>query len=121
MITTEQFAGIVGKAWPQAITPVNIMSGFKSVEYTCLIQEMLQTDKLHHLLSSLEVTHCLMLSQMLMPTDSLCRKQYEEGYDLYNVDYLQWIHQNNLKLPTTNSVEINTSGSSSLPVETSSE
>ena len=29
VITTEQIAGLVGKAWPQAMTPVNIMSGFK--------------------------------------------------------------------------------------------
>ena len=29
VITTEQVAGLVGIAWPQALTPLNIMSGFK--------------------------------------------------------------------------------------------
>ena len=29
VITTEQIASLVGTAWPQSLTPVNIMSGFK--------------------------------------------------------------------------------------------
>lgn len=28
-ITTEQMANLVGTAWPQSLTPVNILSGFK--------------------------------------------------------------------------------------------
>ena len=36
MITIEQFAGLVGRTWPQVITSVNVMAGFK---YTLLIQE----------------------------------------------------------------------------------
>ena len=29
VITTDQIASLVGTAWPQTLTPVNIMSGFK--------------------------------------------------------------------------------------------
>ena len=29
VVTTDQIAGLVGTAWPQSLTPVNIMSGFK--------------------------------------------------------------------------------------------
>ena len=32
--------------------------------------------------------------------DSEFRKKYEEGYDIYDHDYLQWIRDNNLTLPT---------------------
>lgn len=57
--------------------------------------------------------------------NSLYRKRYEEGYDLYGEDYLQWIHNNNLRFPITDSCEVNatlscTKGSSSQLVEISS-
>ena len=29
VITTDQIAGLIGTAWPQSLTPVNIMSVFK--------------------------------------------------------------------------------------------
>ena len=32
--------------------------------------------------------------------DSDYRKKYEEGFDIYTDDYLQWIRDNNLTLPT---------------------
>ena len=44
------------------------------------------------------------------------RKKYEEGYDIYTEDYVQWIRDNNLPLPTGDP-PIHTSGSS-LPLST---
>ena len=45
VITTEQIASLVGTAWPQSLTPVNIMSGLKKLESIPSTRERLQTDK----------------------------------------------------------------------------
>ena len=45
VITTEQIASLVGTAWPQSLTAVNFMSGFKKPGIYPSTRERLQTDK----------------------------------------------------------------------------
>ena len=131
MITTERIVGLIGKAWHQVLTPVNIISGFKKCGIY-LLNPGEVTDR--------QVAPCTLFTSNILPAtepdvqsidkpciecNSLHRKRYEEGYDLYGEDYLQWIRDNNLRLPITDSCEVNATlsritGSSSQPVEISS-
>ena len=56
--------------------------------------------------------------------NSLYKKRYDEGYDIHDDDYLRWIRENKLELPTKgSSSQINSTSSkevSSHTVETSS-
>lgn len=124
-ITTDQIAGLIGTAWPQSLTPVNIMSGYKkcSIYPLKLGEERLQIDKSPHLLSSLlqVVIHCLLQNWTVSVKEY--KKWYDEGYDIDDDSYLRWIRENKLELPTKgSSSEINSSSSkevSSHTVETS--
>ena len=115
VITTEQIAGLVGRAWPQSLTPVNIMSGFKKCGIYPLnpgeiTDRQLAPSTLFPNKDTLPVADPDVKS-VVKPSseqDSLYRKRYEEGYDLYDDDYLAWIRDNNLRLPTTDSSEVNT-------------
>ena len=52
--------------------------------------------------------------------DSEYRKKYEEGYDIYTDDYLQWIRDNNLTLPTEDPFACTSGSSQPLPTVSSS-
>ena len=52
--------------------------------------------------------------------DSEYRKKYEEGYDIYTDNYLQWIRDNNLTLPTEDPLTCTSGSSQPLPTVSSS-
>jgi hypothetical protein len=108
VITTEQIAGLVGMVWPQAITPVNIMSGFKKCGiYPLNPGEVTDRQIAPSTLYSRPVMEPEVKPKVKLSSERemLYRKRYEEGYDLPDEDYLQWIRDNHLKLPTTDSSE----------------
>ena len=125
VITTEQIAGLVGTVLPQALTPVNIMSGFKKcgiyplnpgevtdrqVAPSTLLTNDLSPSATPDVSSftspdiySQSVTLPDALSVVksdVSDHDSDYKKKYEEGFDIYTDNYLQWIRDNNLTLPT---------------------
>ena len=107
VITAEKIAGLVGRVRPQAITPVNIMSGFKKCGvYPLNPGEVTDRQIAPSTLYSSEPA----VKDTVTPTCELYRKRYEEGYDIPDKDYLRWLHENNLKLPT--SFDIHTMGTS---------
>jgi hypothetical protein len=115
VITTEQIAGLVGRAWPQSITPVNVMSGFKKCGIFPLnpgeiTDRQIAPSTLFPSQDRSPVTDPDVKSTVKPSSerDSLYRKRYEEGYDLYDDDYLQWIRDNDLRLPTADSLEVHT-------------
>ena len=130
VITTEQIAGLIGKAWPQSLTPVNIMSGFKKCGIYPLNPGEVTDRQIAPSTVFVASNDALPVAKpgSIIERDSLYRKRYNEGYDIYDDDYLQWIRENKLELPTkASSSEVNstcTSSSqpkeSSLPVEASS-
>ena len=129
VITTDQIASLVGTAWPQALTPVNIMSGFKKcgiypINPGEVADRQLAPSTLFNSSSSptspvnkpdaspdtswpdtspdtSSVTKTSSVGRSdLSDHDSEYRKKYEEGCDVYTDDYLQWIRDNKLPLPT---------------------
>ena len=153
VITTEQIASLVGIAWPQALTPVNIMSGFKKcgiypLDPGVVTDRQLAPSTLFHSSSSptsspgnkpdtssdassfnrpdtspdaSSVTRTSSVGRSdLSDRDLEYRKKYEEGYDIYTEDYLQWIHDNNLPSPTGSSPPLSTVSSPNCDESTNS-
>ena len=126
VITTDQIAGLIGKAWPLSLTPVNIMSGFKKCGiYPLNPGEVTDRQIAPSTLFCTAGSDKLPVAKpdIISERDSLYRKRYDEGYDLDDEDYLRWIRENELELPTKHSSEISSSSSKEVlshTVETSS-
>ena len=113
-----------------SLTPVNIMSGFKKCGIYPLNPGEVTDRQIAPSTVFVASNDALPVAKpgSIIERDSLYRKRYNEGYDIYDDDYLQWIRENKLELPTkASSSEVNstcTSSSqpkeSSLPVEASS-
>ena len=71
--TTEQIAGLIGRAWPQAITPVNMMSEF-------IILIFLQTSELPPAYGSLQI---LCQSQVLRSWGHTLHVRRRSGLETY--------------------------------------
>ena len=150
MITTEQITSLVGSAWPQSLTPVNIMSGFKKTGiYPLNPGEVTDRQVAPSALFTTEPSPSTpdtssgtrsdatpyassvtrsdatpdtssVIRSDVSDRDSEYRKKYEEGYDIYTNDYLQWIRDNNLTLPTEDPLTCTSGSSQPLPTMSSS-
>ena len=61
VVTTDALASLLGQAWPQSVTPINAMSGFrKYVEFIHLMLESFRIDRWHH--------HVPLLTQLVIQT-----------------------------------------------------
>ena len=93
VITNYMLASMVSEAWPQALTPLNIMSGFKKTGIYPL-----NPGEIHdrQMAPSKAVTpqpeHCITESPPFTEEQlALFEKQYKEGYDLENPEYKVWL------------------------------
>ena len=101
VVTTDVIASLLGEAWPQSVTPVNIMSGFRKCGKNPLNPGQItdcqtapsltfhtneQSPRSEGNGSSASVTTHASNAQEL-----LFQKQYEEGFDLYDVEYVAWL------------------------------
>ena len=112
VITTHNIASLIGKVWPLAFTPVNIMTGFKKAGAFPLNPGVVAD---HQVAPSLAVNpSCKATSdtslnssdppispcvseksssntQFSLEKEQLYQKRYEEGYDLPDPEYQQWL------------------------------
>ena len=114
VITADILAALVGEAYPVSFTPVNIMSGFKksgiwpinpgevtdrtapSTAFHIPAQD--QTENHSNVADSPDS------SPIFSPElESLFRKRYEEGYNVYDPEYIAWVKVNHpeMNLSTT--------------------
>ena len=119
VITTDKLAMLVAEAWPLSFTPVNIMSGFKKCGIFPLNPSAVsdrqtapsktfrqQTSKM-----SPESESCTPSQQLFSPEkEALFKKQYGEGYDIFDPEYVAWIKINH---PEVSSSTFNSSATSS--------
>ena len=105
VITTEVITSLLTVAWPQSVTPVNIMAGFKKcgvyplnpgevtdcqIAPSKAVRLMEKSDSVS--MSSLEsqkhVSHDIDPDR-----ESLFQKCYQEGYDLDDEEYATWLRR----------------------------
>ena len=111
MVTTEVIASLIGRAWSLSFTPVNIMAGFrKSGAYPLnpgVIDDRQVAPSLAvnpcNRVSVTGVKNCpssessasdSLVSNFSADQEALFRRRYEEGYDLPDPVYRQWLSVN---------------------------
>ena len=102
VVTTDVIASLLGKSWPQAVTPVNIMSGFRKTGVYPLNPGQItdrQTAPSKALCASEESSENSSASSPCGSTSThasetqerLFQTRYEEGCDVYDAEYIAWL------------------------------
>ena len=104
VVTTEVIASLLAVAWPQAVTPVNIMAGFKKCGVYPLnpgeiTDRQIAPSKLRY---SAQAGSEKSLSPVVQGSgiedlNSFFQTRFEEGYDVYDSEYVSWLHRNHPK------------------------
>ena len=104
-------ASLVAIVWPQSFTPVNIMAGFKKCgnyplnpgevtdchiapskmfasKQTTPVPQEDSSDESR--VGALSASASVSFSDL----EAVYRKRYEEGYDIYDAEYIVWLHHN---------------------------
>ena len=90
VITTDLVALLLAQAWPQSVTPVNAMSGFRKCRiYPGQIsdREMAPSRAFVHLSSDSQ----LLMAQFTQEQIDLFKTRCKEGFDLDDPDYIKWL------------------------------
>ena len=92
VVTTDLIALLLAQAWPQSVTPVNAMSGFRKCGIYPLNPGQISD---RELAPSRAFVHSSSDSQLFMEQFSqeqidLFKTRFEEGFDLDDSDYLKW-------------------------------
>ena len=119
VITTDVIAALVAVAWPQSVTPVNIMAGFKKcgayplnpgevTDRQIAPSNIFRTEK-EVSLSQTKSTSTEEMKAAANGSDisvtppssddreSLFKKRFEEGYDIFDEEYVTWLRCNHPK------------------------
>ena len=105
VITTDLIASLVGEAWPQSVTPINIMGGFKKSGVYPLNPGAVSDRTIIFNASNPPLSHSKSdnaLDQVKDPEspsafaftpeeNSLYETRYKEGYDIPDPNYLSWL------------------------------
>ena len=96
VITTEIIASLLKEAWHQALTPVNVMSGFKKCGIHPLnpgeiSDRQLAPSKAFTPAATTTVPPSPDNELFTSEQQSLYKRRFEEGYDLPDPDYLAWL------------------------------
>ena len=141
VITTEVIASLLAVAWPLSVTPVNIMAGFKKCGVYPLNpgevgdRQIAPSKAIYSVkgsgvasMSPPESTDTTDTQSSGVPElESTFQKRYEEGFDIYDEEYLTWLRRHhpesippNLKSLTPKTADVSTSGTISSPPCTTS-
>lgn len=110
VITADIIASLVAEAWPQSLTPLNIMSGFRKCGIYPINPGEVSDRQLAHVktvqpkTSSLPHSSSLSSKSLNSEVDeasvplvttaeqqALYQARYEEGYDLFDARYIAWL------------------------------
>ena len=91
VITPSMIASLVAEAWPQSVTPLNILSGFKK----CGIYPINPGEISDRLLAPSKgvrpSTQSSSTESFTPEQQVLYQKRYEEGYDIADPGYTEWL------------------------------
>ena len=122
MVTTEVIASLLATAWAQAVTPVNIMAGFKKCGVYPLnpgevTNRQIAPSKTNYSMNQKECTQSEGIStspdtqSSTSPNvESIFIKRYEEGYDIYDKEYVAWLRCHNPESIPPNITSLTTTG-----------
>ena len=96
VITTDILASLLCQAWAQSITPVNAMSGFRRCGIYPLNPGEISDCQLapSKVFTRLPSDSNLLKSSFTVEQEKLYQKPFEEGYDMEDSDYSEWLRFN---------------------------
>ena len=105
VVTTDVIASLLASAWPQSVTPMNIMAGFKKYGLYPLnpgevTDRQIAPSKSYCSAQTGSEKRCVPPVVQASGTDdldSLYQKRYEEGYDMYDSEYVSWLQRHHPK------------------------
>ena len=123
VITADVIASLIVEVWPQSMIPLNIMGGFRK----CGIYPLnpgavtdLQLASLHTKCTLLRsqsdyILHKVAAKPFSKEQEILLKKRFEEGYNIYEPDYVMWLKDNHPEAATQfpNELPLTVSSSSS--------
>ena len=123
VITADVIASLIVEVWPQSMTPLNIMGGFRK----CGIYPLNPGAVTDRQLAPLHTKSTLLRSQsdyilhkvaakpFSKEQEILLKKRFEEGYNIYEPDYVMWLKDNHPEAATQfpNELPLTVSSSSS--------
>ena len=99
VITSDVIASLVGEVWPQSLTPLNIMGGFRKCGIYPLNPGAV-TDRQVVPLPRSQRDCSLVTKQFSQEQEILFKKRFEEGYNVYEPDYVMWLKHNHPEADT---------------------
>ena len=97
VITTDIVASLLAQAWPESVTPVNVMNGFRK----CGIYPLNPGEISDRQLAPSKVfarpdSDSKSIGKLITPEqEKLYQKRYQEGYDLDDPEYARWLKVKN--------------------------
>lgn len=89
VITSDAIAGLLAEAWPLSFTPVNILSGFKKTG----VYPLNPGEVCDRMLAPSKSVNKQKAPPRTEEQVALYQRRYEEGYDLFDADYSDWLRQ----------------------------
>ena len=92
VITADVIAGLIAEAWPQSMTPMNILSGFKK----CGVYPLNPGEVSDRMLAPSKSVNKPAQIDSSPRSEELVKvyeKRFEEGYDLFDPDYIGWLKE----------------------------
>ena len=90
MITTEVIAKLVAVAWPQSVTPVNIMAGFRKCGMYPLNRGEIN-DRVLAPSTACQKANSPSPSVASGWDEALFEKRFQECYDVQDEEYMSWL------------------------------
>ena len=108
VVSSDVIASLVGEAWPQALTPLNIMGGFRKCGIYPLNPGAVTDRQLAPSHATTTLTHSQSDFTLTKGTAqrfsqeqvSLYKKRFEEAYNVYDPDYVMWLKENHPEAAT---------------------
>ena len=110
VITSEAIASLVGDTWPQSVTPINILSGFKKSGISPLNPSEV-SDRMLAPAKGLKSNNSKSPPTYSAEEIALYEKRFIEGYDLCDSRYEQWLKENHPESSDADSMKTHVSRS----------
>ena len=91
VITTDVLASLLAQAWPESLTPINVMSGFRKCGIYPLNPGEISDRQLAPSRVFVKSKPVSNLDEITPEQEKLYQKRHEEGYDLEDPKYSRWL------------------------------
>ena len=116
VITTDVLALFLAQAWPESVTPINMMSGFRMCGIYPLNPGQISDRQLAPSHAFVKPKPASILDEITPEQEKFYQKRYEEGFDLDDPKYSRWLKAKGLHASDEKTSSESAKGSSTTSV-----